>query len=140
VTKTHVVWTGRARSRFESPIVHKGRMYFIAGGIVKCIDAKTGKNVFQSRLQGGSSGSQGGGRRRRGHGGGDYSSPVLADGKIYYVKGSGDTYVLKISEKFEQLAVNRVTDDRETFGATPAISNGRLYIRSNKYLYCVAEQ
>ena len=44
------------------------------------------------------------------------------------------------AEKFEQLAVHRLTEDSETFGGTPAASNDRLFIRSDKHLYCVAEQ
>ena len=77
--------------------------------------------------------------KREARGGGDYSSPVIADGKLYYLKGNGETYVLGIGEKFEQLAVHRLTEDSETFGGTPAVSNGRLFIRSDKHLYCVAE-
>jgi outer membrane protein assembly factor BamB len=64
---------------------------------------------------------------------------VIAGGKVYYVQASGDTFVFKASAEFEQLSVNRVTADRETFAATPAISNGQIFLRSNKHLYCVAE-
>ena len=41
--------------------------------------------------------------------------------------------------ELEQLAVNRVTDEREEFSATPAISDGQLFIQSEKFLYCIAE-
>ena len=120
-------------------------MFYVANGVVNSIDAKTGERLSQARLEGGSSAAQGGGRRGGGGrggfgGGGDYSSPVIADGKLYYVKGSGDMFVFKIGEQCEQLAVNRVTEDRETFGATPAISDGRLFIRSDKHLYCIGEE
>ena len=47
--------------------------------------------------------------------------------------------MLKAGNEFEQLAVNRVTDDEEDFSATPAISAGQLFIRSNRFLYCVTE-
>jgi outer membrane protein assembly factor BamB len=47
--------------------------------------------------------------------------------------------VIKLGDKFEQLATNRVTEDTEDFSATPAISDGAIYIRSSKYLYCIAE-
>lgn len=77
-------------------------------------------------------GGFGGGR------GSDYSSPVLGDGKIYYVTRGGDIHVLKASDAFEKLATNRLTTDSEDFSATPAISNGQIFFRSNKHLYCVS--
>jgi outer membrane protein assembly factor BamB len=88
---------------------------------------------------GGFGGGQRGGGGGRGGMGGDYSSPVLADGKIYFVTRGGDIHVIKPGDKFESLAVNRVTPDREDFSATPAVCNGELLIRSNKALYCVGE-
>ena len=73
-------------------------------------------------------------------GGQDYASPVAADGKVFFVTRNGDIFVTKLGAEFEQLAVNRVTADREDFSATPAIADGRLYIRSSKHLYCVGEK
>lgn len=84
-----------------------------------------------------------GGGGRGGFGGGgrgsDYSSPVLGDGKIYYVTRGGDIHVLKASDTFEKLATNRLTSETEDFSATPAISNGQIFIRSSKHLYCVSQ-
>jgi hypothetical protein len=71
--------------------------------------------------------------------GGDYSSPVLASGKIYFVKQSGDAFVLDIGGECRQLAVNRVAPEGESFQATPAISQGQIFLRSDKHLYCVAD-
>ncbi len=70
----------------------------------------------------------------------DYASPVIADGKLYCIKGSGETLVFRLGESLEQVAVNKVTDDEESFGGTPAISKGRLFLRSDKKLYCVADE
>ena len=87
-------------------------------------------------------GQPGGGRGGRGGGGGfsgtDYGSPVIADGKLYFTARNGDTYVLSAGKEFNQLAVNRLTSESEEFSATPAISNGEIFIRSNKNLYCVS--
>ncbi len=58
---------------------------------------------------------------------------------MYYVARNGEAHVIKLGDKFEQLATNRVTEDTEDFSATPAISDGALYIRSSKHLYCIAE-
>lgn len=82
----------------------------------------------------------GGGFGGGGPGGSDYSSPVLGDGKIYYVTRKGEIHVIKPTDKFEQLATNRVTSESEDFSATPAISSGQIFFRSNKHLYCVSLQ
>ena len=68
----------------------------------------------------------------------DYSSPVLADGKIYFISRSGETYVYAAGPEFKLLGQNHFTDGGD-FSATPAVSDGQLFIRSSKYLYCVAE-
>ena len=47
-------------------------------------------------------------------------------------------FVLKATDKFEQLATNRVTSESEDFSATPAVSDGQLFIRSSKHVYCIA--
>ena len=164
VTASNVVWSGKDSNRFATPLIYEGRMYLISGGTAKCLNAADGKEIFQSRLQasaasgepaaGGSPGQAapgqpagggfgGGGRGRGGFGGGrgsDYSSPVIGDGKIYYVTRAGDIHVLKASDSFEKLATNRLTVDAEDFSASPAISNGQIFIRSSKHLYCVSTQ
>lgn len=78
--------------------------------------------------------------RRGGFHGQDYSSPVLADGKIYFVSRSGDIFVLKADTDFQLLAVNRLTKESEDFSASPAISDGQILIRSSSSLYCIASQ
>ena len=90
--------------------------------------------------QGDLRGGFGGGGGRGGFGGSDYSSPVLGDGKIYYVTRGGDIHVIKPTDKFEKLATNRVTAESEDFSASPAISSGQIFFRSNKHLYCVSLQ
>ncbi len=169
VTNSKVVWQGRDSSRFATPLVHNGRLYFVGNRVFTCVDAKTDEKIYEERLKGtggenpgpggpggrpgagpggpgggpggfGGGGPGGGGRGGRGgFGGGDYASPVLADGKIYYTARNGETFVVKAGDQFEQLAVNKVTDEQEDFGATPAISKGAIFIRSNKHLYCISE-
>jgi outer membrane protein assembly factor BamB len=142
VTDSHVVWTGRSTNRIATPVLYEGRLYFFNGGVANCVDAKSGETIFQDRLLGAQRADRGGaGRRDGGPGrgfGGDYSSPVVADGKVYFVARNGDMYVLAAGDEFVQLAVNRVTDQPEDFSGTPAVSNGELFIRSDKHLYCVA--
>ena len=167
-TESKTVWKGRDSSSFASPIVYEGRLYYVSSKKLTCIDAKTQDKIFEGRMKlfsgevapeprgfgGGGGGSQpagsqpgggqpGGGRGGRGGGGGgfsgtDYGSPVIADGKLYFTARNGDTYVLSAGKEFDQLAVNRLTSESEEFSATPAISRGEIFIRSNKNLYCVS--
>ncbi len=138
VTKTNVVWSGRHSNRIGTPVVDDGLLYFVSGKVANCVDAKTGEEVYRSRLEGSESSAESGGGGRGMRGGQDYSSPIVADGKLYYVARNGDAYVLKLGKEFEQLAVNRVTPDREDFSATPAVADGALFIRSDKNLYRVS--
>ncbi len=153
VSGSHVVWKGRDSVRFSTPVVYDGKMFIVADGIVACLDAATGKEIFQSRLSTGRTaasseanrgtgggGAGGGGRRGGGMGGGDYASPIIADGKVYHLTRGGDMHVFAVADEFKPIAVNRVTSDSEDFSATPAVSEGAIYIRSNKHLYCIAQQ
>ena len=69
----------------------------------------------------------------------DYSSPVLANGNIYFVSRSGEAYVYAEGPEFKLLAQNRFAGDGGDFSSTPAAGDGQLFIRSSKYLYCVAD-
>ena len=69
----------------------------------------------------------------------DRQSPVLGDGKIYFLSRSGDGFVYAAGPEFELLAQNHFAADSGDFSSTPAISDGRLFIRSSKFLYCVAQ-
>ena len=94
--------------------------------------ARPNNGGFGSR--GGFGGGFGGRSGRGGFGGADYSSPVAGDGKIYYFKSDGTAYVINASDEFELLATNQTAEGAETFRGTPAISNGQIVVRSNRYL------
>ena len=135
VTGSRVVWSARHANRTATPILYQGRLYTFSNRIVTCIDAASGNEIYKARLSADSAGPATRRGSRRGGFGGDYSSPVIGDGKIYFVTRSGQVYVLKASERFELLAVNHMGEEGEDFSATPAISQGRLYLRSNRNLY-----
>ena len=138
VTGSRVVWSARHANRTATPILYQGRLYTFSNRIVTCIDAETGTELFKARLR--TSGADPATRdsfSRGGGFGGDYASPVIGDGKIYFVARSGLVFVLKASERFELLAVNHMGQEGEDFSATPAISHGRLFLRSNRNLYCL---
>jgi hypothetical protein len=66
--------------------------------------------------------------------GGDFSaSPVAADGLVYCTNEAGTTFVLKAGPKFEQVAENSLN---EGVLATPALCGDRIYLRTEKSLYC----
>jgi outer membrane protein assembly factor BamB len=68
-----------------------------------------------------------------------YASAVAADGKIYVVTRQSGALVLAAKPKFELLSHNRL-DDRSFFNASPAVSGGRLFLRSDKFLYCIGKK
>jgi len=90
-------------------------------------------------------GKQPGGPRPRGGGGRgpmagqEYSSPVLANGKIYFMSRSGTGFVYDAGPEFKLLAQNHFAPESGDFSSTPAVSDGQLFIRSSKFLYCVAK-
>jgi outer membrane protein assembly factor BamB len=101
-----------------SPLYYRGYVYlFRRGGIATCLEARTGKEAYQERLP--ASGSY-------------YSSPVAGDGKIYIAAESGSLIVLEAGKSMKVLARN---DLGERIMATPAITDGTLYVRTEKYLY-----
>lgn len=131
VSDSHVRWRGDHRAGIGSPVLHNGRLYWIARGIANCIDTQTGEEIYKKRLP--ASGIGGGVR------GSDYASPIAADGKLYYVTRGGIGYVMKLGDDFEIIATNRFASDDGEYSATPAVSDGELFIRSTRKLYCVAE-
>ena len=141
VTDTAVKWRRNQSNRILTPALVDGRLYFVGRGVANCVDAASGDRVYKTRLSGGStpaaseqSGAPGGGFRSA-----DYASPVVGDGKIYFPSRRGDIYVIAPGDEYQQLAVNRLSDDEdEDWSSTPAVSDGQLFIRSSKRLYCVA--
>jgi len=86
------------------------------------MDGQTGEIVYEQRLSPDS--------------GKIYASPVLVDGKLYYVSRAGGVFVIAAKPEFEQLAHNELGDP-SIFDASPAIVDGQLLLRSNRYLYCI---
>lgn len=119
---TRVLWThGRGTPYVPSPLLVDGRLYFTQGNgnLFTILDARTGKAlVDRERLPQKSF----------------YSSPVAAAGRIYLVDQAGTTLVLKQGDRVEVLATNRLDD---SFDASPAAVGKQLFLRGEKYLYCI---
>ena len=109
------------------------------GGFALCINAKTGKQVYRERVMQGSGGGTGGGGGRRGGGKPFYASPVLVDGKLYCPSRKNGTFVIAAKPVYELLAKNVIEGDDGQFNATPAVDGNRLYLRSERTLYCIGE-
>jgi outer membrane protein assembly factor BamB len=130
VTDSHMVWSTRNSSYVATPILHEGHLYWVDDrGQAFCVEAKSGELVYRERLKGVDSGGRP-----------FYASPVLAGGKLYVVSRWNGTFVFAAKPEFEQIAQNKFESDESDFSATPAISNGELFLRSGKFLYCVAKQ
>ncbi len=125
VTESQRVWRlERVKGSIGSGVIHDGHLFTISqDGIATCLDLKDGKTVWEERLKG--SGSRGG----------SWSSMLLADGKIYVPNQSGDVFVLRAAPKFELLATNSVA---ESTNASLAASDGEVFMRTDKALWCFA--
>lgn len=106
-----------------SPLVYDGLVYLCGeqSGPLTCLEAKTGKEVYPPEKL---------------HAAIYRASPVYADGKLYLTARDGVVTVVKAGPKFEKVAENTLPDD---ISASPAISNGRIYIRGWKTLYAIGK-
>ena len=91
---------------------------------LKCFELKTGKEVWQLEKK---------------IGGTNWGSMVHVDGKLYVMTRDCTTFILKASPKFEVLATNRL-EKGETTNSSPAISNGEIFLRTNRHLWCISEK
>lgn len=121
VTDTHTVWSHKRQvSYVPSPVYQAGYLYSVVDeGLLYCFDARTGEAVWDHRLSG----------RFR-------SSLILVDHRIHATNDQGLTTVFEANPKeFRAVATN----DLATFCyTTPAISGGRLFLRTGEHLYCIA--
>lgn len=119
----YIAWSqDREGAYMQTPLVYGDYLYNCRdNGVLSCYEAKTGKRVYQVRLGDGKTGFS--------------ASAVAADGKIYYTSEDGDIYVVKAGPEFELLAKNSMG---EVCMATPAISEGMLFIRTQNRLVAIA--
>jgi outer membrane protein assembly factor BamB len=119
VTKSHIAWrTREACSYVPSPIA-AGDYFLITSdeGIASCFEADTGKRLWRQRL------------------GTHYSgSPVLVDGLVYFTADDGVTKVVRPGTKLDVVAENHLGEDCYS---SPAVSQGRIFVRAEKNLYCI---
>ncbi len=127
VTDSHTLWSSRNSSYVATPLLFEGHLYWVDDrGQAFCVEAESGDLVYRERLRGVSSGGRP-----------FYASPILVGDKLYVVSRYDGTFVFAAKPEFEQLAQNQFESDDSDFSGTPAVSDGKLFIRSGKFLYCV---
>jgi outer membrane protein assembly factor BamB len=126
VTNTHVVFNlhNRSPSNLSSPLVVGSQLFVVKkGGLSSSFDVATGKSHWElTRIR---------------NIGEYYGSPVAGDGKIYVPGENGFMVVLEQGPRLKVLAKN---DIGESCLATPAIADGRIYIRGRQTLFCFSEE
>ncbi|MBX5495400.1 MAG: PQQ-like beta-propeller repeat protein [Bryobacteraceae bacterium] len=121
VTSTHLRWRMPSGGSYVPSILQYGGLLYMTNevGVVTCAAAETGTPVWRARL-----------------GGIFFASPVAGDGKVYLLSETGEMYVLRAGRKAEVLARN---DLGERFLASPAISNGRIFLRGDRTLFAIGD-
>lgn len=122
VTSSHVAWKNtRSIPNRSSPVLVDGRLYLVNDkGIVACLDAVSGEEVWRDRL------------------GGNYSAcPVVVEGKIYFFSEEGVTTVIRPGDRLEVLARNELSDG---FMASPAVAGSAFYLRTRSHLYRIEKR
>jgi outer membrane protein assembly factor BamB len=117
-----VVWSRTGRGSYmPTPLIYRGLLYVLANnGVFDAYDLRTGEEVYRQRLP---------------HIGSGFSaSPVAADGKIYLLSEDGEVLVVAAGREFKHIATNSMG---ELLMATPALSEGVLYLRSSAGLFAV---
>lgn len=124
VTDTHVAWkvTRNVPNR-PSPVLVGDLLFMVDqdGGVVTCLEAKTGKEVWRERLPGTGNHS---------------SSPVWAEGRLYFFNENGHGIVIEAGRQFKVLAENKLDGG---FMASPAVAGSALYLRSRTHLYRIEQ-
>jgi outer membrane protein assembly factor BamB len=123
IGKTHVAWKQTtAVPEVPSPLYHDGRVYLLSErGILTCRAAATGEELYRQRL---------------GVEGTCYSSPVVGAGKIYVASDGGTVIVMEPGDHYRRLARN---DFDEGIVATPALVEGKIYLRTQGHLYAFGQ-
>jgi outer membrane protein assembly factor BamB len=121
--RSRVVWRFMNGPDVPTPVTDGTYLYVINDrGIMWCLDAKTGLPLYE---------------RQRLRPSTYTGSPVLADGKIYITNEDGVTSVVQAGPKFAVLAEN---DLGEYTLSSPAVSDGQIFIRTDKYLYAIGQR
>ena len=120
-----VPWSKTGRGSYmPTPIEYRSILYVIANqGILDAYDPRTGEEIYRQRFEPVGSGFS--------------ASPVAADGRIYFPSEDGDIFVVAAGREFKQIAVNSMGD---LVMATPALSEGVMYVRTASSLFAIGNK
>ncbi|MCE9529739.1 MAG: PQQ-binding-like beta-propeller repeat protein [Planctomycetes bacterium] len=120
----NLVWDKKKRTPYvPTPLAKDGLVFWVTDNenLAVCVDAKTGNELWDERLGGG----------------GVSASPILIDGNILTINEQGTAFIFPAAKSFELLAKNEL---KEQVYASPAVANGKLYIRGFQHLYCIGNK
>jgi outer membrane protein assembly factor BamB len=122
ISSSHVVWQVNTGAPYISSLVYDAGLLYMANdvGAITVVDANSGEKVWQERVDGIFS-----------------ASPIAGDGKIYFVSETGETIVLRSGREPRILARN---DLGERLIASPAVSNGQIFLRSDDRVFCIGRK
>ena len=131
ITKTHVLWNTRDTSYVSTPILKDKHLYWIdEKGIAYCVKAESGERVYRTRVPG----------VKGGRGIKFFASMISAGDHMFAVSRRSGTFVIKTNPEYELVSHNKIEGDDSEFNGTPAISGNHMLLRSNKFLYCIADK
>ena len=121
VTNTHVAWSDKKGAPYVPSMTLAGDLLFTInrGGTAFCYEATTGEVQWQEKL------------------GRHHSSPVLIGGQVFFINDDGKVNVIKPGRKFESVATYELG---ESCYASPAISDGQVFVRGFKHLFCFGKR
>ena len=121
VTETHVAWSDTKGAPYVPSMIVAGDFLLSVnrGGTAFCYEAATGKVLWQQKL------------------GRHHASPVLIDGLLFFINDNGRVNVIKPGRQFESVATYELG---ESCYASPAISDGRVYLRGFKHMFCIGSR
>jgi len=124
VTKTHLKWqVEKIPGDYSSPVVCNGRIYRATGeGVIECRSLANGEKLFTGRLDGVSK----------------LASPVATADELVYFVSTGKSHVIKATPTLEIVGGGSLGGGGN--GSSPAVSNGRIYVRDFDALYCIGEK
>jgi outer membrane protein assembly factor BamB len=124
VTKTHIDWTMKKSNvpSHSSPILVDDLLYMAANasGVLTCVEAKTGNQVWQERV-----------------GGTFWAAPLYAGGRLYFFDAAGQGHVIAAGREWKKLATNKLDDGCR---ASPAVADNALFVRTLTHLYRIEER
>jgi len=122
VTDSHIVWTADSNIPQKPSLALLGNQLFACSdsGILTCLDASSGQEVWRERIRG------------------KYSaSPLVCDDRVYFFSLEGKTTVVRAAGQYEELAVNQLSGN---ISASPAAVDGALFLRTDSHLYRIQQQ